>query len=82
MLTVDLAFGEPGVKMKTFVIAEIGINHGGCLVKAKNMIESAKECGCSAVKMQTYFTEKRVAKDSPIFNILKQCELSFEQQKK
>ena len=31
-----------------------------------------------AVKFQTYITEKRTKKNSPIFNILKQCELSFD----
>jgi N,N'-diacetyllegionaminate synthase len=67
--------------MKTFVIAEAGINHDGCLERAKNMIEAAKECECSAIKFQSYFTEKRVEKSSPIFDILKRCELSFDQQK-
>merc|ERR1712127_258248 len=32
-----------------------------------------------AVKFQTYITEKRVKKNSPIFDILKKCELSFEE---
>jgi sialic acid synthase SpsE len=33
--------------------------------------------GVDAVKFQTYITEKRVPKKSPIFDILKKCELSF-----
>jgi sialic acid synthase SpsE len=62
---------------KTFIIAEIGINHGGKLEKAKKLIDSAVRAGVDAVKFQTYITEKRVKKNSPIFNILKECELSF-----
>jgi len=63
---------------KVFIIAEIGINHNGDLDLAKKLIDSAKRAGADAVKFQTYVTEKRVAKDSPIFDILKKCELSFE----
>ena len=62
---------------KTFVIAEIGINHGGNLNIAKKLIDSAVRAGVDAVKFQTYITEKRVKKNSPIFDILKKCELSF-----
>ena len=63
---------------KTYVIAEIGINHGGDINLAKRMIDSVSRTGADAVKFQTYITEKRVAKDSPIFDILKKCELSFD----
>ena len=63
-----------------FVIAEAGINHNGDLDAAKRLIDKAKWAGSSAVKFQTYITEKRVPKDSPIFGILKQCELSFKDQ--
>ena len=63
---------------KTYVIAEIGINHGGDINLAKKMIDSVSRTGADAVKFQTYITEKRVSKDSPIFDILKKCELSFD----
>jgi len=60
----------------TFVIAEIGINHGGSLEVAKRLIDSAARTGCDAVKFQTYITEKRVpAGHQSIFNVLKECEL-------
>ena len=45
---------------KSFVIAEIGINHMGSLLKAKKLIDSAVRAGAHAVKFQTYKTEKRV----------------------
>jgi len=37
---------------KTFVIAEIGINHNGDIKLAKKLIEKSKNCGVNAVKFQ------------------------------
>jgi N,N'-diacetyllegionaminate synthase len=64
---------------RTYVIAEIGINHGGDLELAKRLIESASRTGVDAVKFQTYITEKRAPKgNQQVFDILKNCELPFE----
>lgn len=71
-----------GNKNKVFVIAEIGINHDGNFENAKTLVDKAKTSGADAVKLQTYITEKRVPKDSPIFGILKKCELSFAEQER
>jgi len=62
---------------KIFIIAEIGINHGGDLNLAKKLIESAKRAGADAVKFQTYITEKRASRETPVFDTLKKCELRF-----
>lgn len=59
-------------------IAEIGLNHNGSLDLAKKHIELAKESNASIAKFQTYITENRAKQNSPIFNILKQCELSID----
>jgi len=69
---------EYGFKSKNlfYTIAEIGINHNGNLKNAIKLIKSAKKSGANSVKFQTYTTEKRVSKNSPIFDILKKCELS------
>ena len=61
-----------------FLIAEIGINHNGNLNQAFKLIDAAKKGLADAVKFQTYTTEKRVKKNSPIFKILKKCELRLE----
>ncbi|MFQ5788042.1 MAG: N-acetylneuraminate synthase family protein, partial [Thermodesulfobacteriota bacterium] len=61
-----------------YIVAEIGINHGGNVKLAKQLIDSAVKTGADAVKFQTYITEKRVAEDSPIYAILKKSELPFE----
>ena len=37
---------------KTFIIAEIGINHNGDLDIAKKLIDGAVEAGCDMVKFQ------------------------------
>tara|TARA_R110001592_G_scaffold5649_4_gene31084 strand:+ start:6740 stop:7549 length:810 start_codon:yes stop_codon:yes gene_type:complete len=64
---------------KTYIIAEIGINHMGDMNKAKKLIDAASRSGVDAVKFQTYITEKRAPKNNPeIFDILKKCELPFE----
>ena len=67
-----------GFKSKNifYTIAEIGINHNGNVKKAIKLIKSAKNSGANSVKFQTYITEKRATKNSPIFDILKKCELS------
>ena len=66
------------VSQDPFIIAEIGINHNGSLNRALRLIDAAKMSGASAVKFQTYITEKRVKNKSPIFEILKNCELTNE----
>ncbi|MCP3930796.1 MAG: N-acetylneuraminate synthase [Bacteroidetes bacterium] len=64
---------------RTYVIAEIGINHGGDIEKAKALIDSASRAGVDAVKFQTYLTEKRAPEgNTAVFDILKKCELPFE----
>jgi N,N'-diacetyllegionaminate synthase len=63
---------------RTYVIAELGINHSGNIEVAKKLIDSAVRAGVDAVKLQTYLTEKRAPKDNQvIFDILKKCELPF-----
>ena len=50
-----------------FVIAEIGVNHGGDLSIAKKMIDLAKEGGADAVKFQCYKAETLASKNSPAY---------------
>jgi len=44
-----------------FVIAEIGLNHGGNLVLAKELMRAAKSSGVKFVKFQTYKSELRIS---------------------
>ena len=65
-----------GREKPTFIIAEAGINHNGDLKTAMKMVDAAKKAGANAIKFQTYITDLRVKRDNPVFNILKECELS------
>lgn len=78
---IDLGNQKIGPEDPTFIIAEAGINHNGDMKTALKLIDAAAEAGVNAVKFQTYITEQRVPKDSPIYGILKQCELSQQLQK-
>lgn len=69
--------GHPvGDGPQTFLIAEAGINHNGSLELAKDHVREAEQAGADAVKFQTYSAEDRVGTDSPLYETLKQCELS------
>ncbi|HOY69313.1 MAG TPA: N-acetylneuraminate synthase [Methylotenera sp.] len=46
--------------MKTFIIAEAGVNHNGDESLALKLVEVAKECGADAVKFQTFTADKLV----------------------
>ena len=47
---------------RTFVIAEIGVNHEGDKDVAADLIRKAAKCGADAVKFQTY-PRRRVCLD-------------------
>ena len=38
----------------TYIIAELSANHNGSLQTALETIKAAKECGATAIKLQTY----------------------------
>jgi sialic acid synthase SpsE len=52
---------------RPFIIAEIGVNHGGDMNLAKKLIDLAKEGGADAVKFQTYRADTLAAKKSPAY---------------
>ena len=49
---------------KTLIIAEIGVNHNGCLETAKKMIDRAKISGADYVKFQSFFASSLVTKNA------------------
>jgi sialic acid synthase SpsE len=58
-------------KKKTFIIAEVGINHNGSVLLAKKLILAAKKCGADAVKFQTFEAKKVISKYAAKLNYQK-----------
>lgn len=46
--------------MKTYIIAEAGVNHNGDIKLAKEMVHAAKKAGASCIKFETFVTEELV----------------------
>ncbi len=75
-----------GPNQPPLVIAEIGINHGGNLSVAKEMVRLAASSGCECVKHQTHFVQDEMTKeareikppnaDKSIWEIMSECSLT------
>ena len=51
--------------MRTFIIAEAGVNHNGDLNLAKQLIDVAADAEADAVKFQTFRAEQLVSRNAP-----------------
>ncbi|MCT7493792.1 N-acetylneuraminate synthase family protein [Aliarcobacter cryaerophilus] len=92
---VNIVGVDIGENEKTFIIAEIGLNHNGDLNLAKQLIDLAIDNGADAVKLQSYKSKHRIAKEGKTsryvekilgteetdFEMFKKNELTFEQTK-
>lgn len=75
-----------GPNERPLVIAEIGINHNGCLQTAKEMVDAACRAGAEVVKHQTHVVEDEMSPaakkvipgnaECSIFDIMSRCALS------
>ena len=61
--------------MSVFIIAEAGINHGGSISTALEMIDVAADAGCDAVKFQS-FTADALGYDADLTAFLRTCQLT------
>jgi N-acetylneuraminate synthase len=85
---MKIAHREIGPDHPPLVIAEIGINHGGSLETAKEMVRLAAASGCEMIKHQTHIVEDEMTDeakqifppnaDVSIWEVMKQCALSLE----
>lgn len=79
--------------MRTYIIAEAGVNHNGSIIMAKELVKAAKDAGANAVKFQTFKAENLATKKAKQadyqvenlgettsqFEMLKKLELSYEE---
>ena len=85
---MKIAHREIGPEHPPLVIADIGINHGGSLDVAKDMVRLAAASGCECIKHQTHFIEDEMTEeakqifppnaDVSIWEVMERCALSQE----
>ena len=85
-MKLKIADRDIGDGYNTLVIADIGINHGGDLEVAKEMVRAAFSTGCECVKHQTHFVHDEMTPearaifppnaDKSIWDIMEECALS------
>lgn len=63
---MKIANREISPKHSPLVIAEIGINHGGNLSTAKEMVLLAAQVGCECVKHQTHIVEDEMTEEAKV----------------
>lgn len=51
--------------MRTFIIAEAGVNHNGDIQTAKKLVDAASDAGADAVKFQTFKADTLVCRNAP-----------------
>jgi len=79
-----------GKDQNPLIIAEIGINHAGCINTAKEMVDSAKRAGVEVIKHQTHIVEDEMSPNAKnvipgnsnksIYEIMEECSLNFEEE--
>lgn len=83
---IEIAGRKIGPDFPPLVIAEIGINHEGSLVVAKEMVDAAHRAGVEVVKHQTHIVEDEMSgaakkvipgnADVSIYEIMERCSLN------
>lgn len=85
---MEIAGRKIGPQHPPLVIAEIGINHGGDLNVAKDMVRLAAGSGCEMIKHQTHIVSDEMTEeakqifppnaDVSIWDVMERCALSLE----
>ncbi|MDC0213253.1 N-acetylneuraminate synthase family protein [Gammaproteobacteria bacterium] len=86
----EISEREVGEGCVPLVIAEMGINHGGDLTTAINMVDMAIDAGAEIVKHQTHIVEDEMSKeakaeipdhtDKSVYEIIEECALDEEEE--
>jgi N-acetylneuraminate synthase len=78
----EIAVGENELPL---VVPEVGINHGGSVDRALELVRSAAKAGARIVKFQTHIVEEEMVhtdlrpgpiSDEPVWDIISRCSLS------
>jgi N,N'-diacetyllegionaminate synthase len=77
LVTINIENKKIGDNLPVYFVAEAGLNHNGNIKTAKQMIDTALDCGSDAIKFQTYKTENFLTKKSEYFEFFKSVELSY-----
>ncbi len=82
----EISGRKVGYEYNPLVIAELGINHGGSIVEAKKIVDSAFEVGVEIIKHQTHIPHDEMSSEAKsvvpghtkesIFEIMESCALS------
>ncbi len=77
-------------KEAPLIIAEMGINHGGDLLVAEQMVKTAADRGCEVVKHQTHFLDDEMTPDAKqimppnadvsIWDVMEKCSLTKDEE--
>lgn len=59
----------------TAVVAELGVNHDGDPEKALELIRAAADCGCDAVKVQSFRPHEFLEDGHPDWDMFEACEI-------
>jgi N-acetylneuraminate synthase len=87
---MKIAHRKIGPDQPPLVIAEIGINHGGSLDVAREMVRLAHRAGCECIKHQTHFLDDEMTDeakaifppnaDVSIWDVMARCALSADEE--
>ena len=87
---IEIADRKVGYDYDPLVIAEIGINHGGSLDIAKNMVDTAVSAGIEIIKHQTHIVEDEMSQEAnkdkvgyigkTIYELMDECALNEEEE--
>jgi sialic acid synthase SpsE len=61
----EIAGRRLGTHVPVFSIAEIGLNHGGSVQSALDLVDAAARAGATAIKLQTLYADRLVAASCP-----------------
>ena len=73
---IEIAGRRIGQGEPPYIIAEIGINHGGDIELGRDLVRLAAEAGADAAKLQAFETSKFIARSSPYYHIMEGAELT------